>query len=179
MSFSLVLHLLFQAMFCRSFYEHCNYYSKKGACRQEKNDSKLLCARHFPACGGSEKNLFHTKCGYLDFLRFFIPYVVEKAVKLPFHKNPPNFSAQFFIAPVDNFCYTVMKWGSQNAPHIPQVPMLCALCYPQAVNKPVHNFSKLCKRLLTFSSRKKFCREYAKGFPLPNIGGNLFSPACA
>lgn len=109
MSFSLVLHLLFQAMFCRPFYEHCNYYSKKGAWRQEKNDSKLRCMRHFPICEGLKKFLFHTKCGYLDFLRFFIPYVVEKPVKLPFHKNASNFSAQFFIAPVDNFCYTVKR----------------------------------------------------------------------
>ena len=36
-------------------------------------------------------------------LKEVLDFVVEKAVKLPFHKDPANFSAQFFIAPVDNF----------------------------------------------------------------------------
>lgn len=178
MPFSLVLHLLFSSNVLPLFYEHCHYYSKKGAYSQEKNDSKLLHERHFSIFPGSKKNLFHRKCGYLDFLRFFIPYIVEKAVKLPFHGSPVNFSAQFFIAPVDNFCYTVKRRGALYAPHIPQVTTLCALCYPQAVDKSVYNFPKLCKRLLTFSSRKKFCREYAKGFPSLDAVEKLFSPVC-
>ena len=106
----------FQAMFCRSFYEHCHYYSKKDPGSQEKNDSKLRGARLFSTICVSKKILFSAKCGYLDFLRFFIPYVVGKAIKMPFHRNPANFSAQFLIAPVDNFCYTVRKRGFQTIP---------------------------------------------------------------
>jgi len=37
MSFSLELHLLFSSNVLPLFYEHCHYYSKKGASRQEKN----------------------------------------------------------------------------------------------------------------------------------------------
>ena len=38
MSFSLELHLLFSSNVLPLFYEHCHYYSKKGASRQEKNE---------------------------------------------------------------------------------------------------------------------------------------------
>lgn len=39
MSFSLELHLLFSSNVLPLFYEHCHYYSKKGASRQEKNEA--------------------------------------------------------------------------------------------------------------------------------------------
>lgn len=91
------------------FYEHCHYYSKKGASRQEKNDSKLPQIRLFYASGVRQKKLFSTENKYLDFLRFFFLYLVEKANLLPFCRISANFSAQFSVAPVDNFCYTVRE----------------------------------------------------------------------
>lgn len=62
--------------FSALFPEHCNYYSKKGAGSQEKNDLKIPKLRLPAAIMNVKKFLFCPKNEYLEFLRVFSLYIV-------------------------------------------------------------------------------------------------------